>query len=201
MFCSTRSETDYGGDDVVFHAPRPRHYSATSIQPWLQVLDHHEIPRSPSPSPIIQTNNRVSSPLRRHPSVPQEGGVALDALAYDSLPAPSSPTTSTITSTSRIKGAALPLREFPDMSREARPSTLHGSRMDSPARRWVRWMGKMGLKNALLPSIVFVSLATRWLVGLGGYSGLCISCVRLHASFISTVMPNLNTDLIRCCYV
>lgn len=146
-----------------FTPPRPRHYSATSIQPWFQVLDH-EIPRSPSP---IQ--NRVSSPLR-HPSVPP---LPLD----ESFPPPSSPITASF-SASRIKGAAvpatLPLRELPNSSfrdSSSRLSTLHGSRMDSPARRWVRWMGKMGLKNALLPSIVFVALATRWLVGLGGYSG------------------------------
>lgn len=131
-----RSETDYGGDDVVFHAPRPRHYSATAIQPWLQVLDH-DLPRSLSPLP-----NRVASPLVK-PTVDDSR--------------PSSPW--------RAPQAPFGVNDIP------RPSTLHNSRMDGPARRWVRWMAKMGLKDAVVPSIMFVALTARWLVGLGGYSG------------------------------
>lgn len=145
-----RSETDYGGDDVVFHAPRPRHFSANAIQPWLQVLER-DLPRPVSPS-----LHRVSSPLG------QSDG-------------PTSPDSSLSLSSSR----------FPLSHQDStRPSTLRSSRMESPARRWVRWMAKMGLKGWIVPSVVFMSLATRWIVGLGGYSGES-HCLFSHASLNS----------------
>ena len=52
-----------------------------------------------------------------------------------------------------------------------RPSTLHGSRIDSPARRWVRWMAKVGLKDMSFVWVAVAAELVRWLVGLGGYSG------------------------------
>lgn len=126
----------------MFHAPRPRHYSQTQIQPWLQVLDS-AIPRSPSP-----LLSRVSSPLRPYSEAPQ--------------------TQSTISDFRSISPPPSGNREHLEV---VRPNTLHGSRMDSAARRYVRWMAKVGLKNSTIPSIIFFSIAARWLIGFGGHSG------------------------------
>jgi hypothetical protein len=137
-----RSETDYGGEDASFHAPRPLHYSSSLVQPWLQVLETH-VPQpiffgwnQPSTSVRCPTS-RASSPHPDSPHIPASSG-------------------GSFLSTQRHR---------------LRLSTLNAARMDSPSRRWVRWMAQVRMKDSIIPAIVFSSLLVRWLVGLGGYSG------------------------------
>lgn len=54
---------------------------------------------------------------------------------------------------------------------ERRASTLDAARLESPARRWVRWMAKAHLRTWTNVVIVLGAVWVRWAVGLGGYSG------------------------------
>ena len=142
MTSTNRSETDYAGEDTSFHAPRPLHYSSSLVQPWLQVLETHV------PQPTSLGWNQPS------PSMPYPTSRA-------SSPHPDSPH---IPASSR--GFFLPTQRP-----KPRLSTLNAASMDSPSRRWVRWMAQVKMKDSIIPVIVFSSLLVRWLVGLGGYSG------------------------------
>ncbi|KAG8887278.1 Glucosyltransferase-like protein [Tulasnella sp. 332] len=53
----------------------------------------------------------------------------------------------------------------------APPSSLHDARLDSPARRCVRWMVRMRLRNWVTVSSIAAAVWIRWSVGLAGYSG------------------------------
>ena len=58
----------------------------------------------------------------------------------------------------------------------SRTSTLHGPHMNSMARRWIRWLVKSGSNKAWTTISIFIlALLTRWLVGLGCYSGAQLS--------------------------
>ncbi|KAG9037019.1 Glucosyltransferase-like protein [Tulasnella sp. JGI-2019a] len=51
------------------------------------------------------------------------------------------------------------------------PSSLHDATLDSPARRWVRWMVRMRLRNWVMVSSIAAAVWVKWSVGLAGYSG------------------------------
>lgn len=63
--------------------------------------------------------------------------------------------------------------------------------MDSMARRWVRWMGKIGMKDVTLPLSIAIAVFIRWAIGLGGYSGALldhISASALRGVYFATLI-------------
>lgn len=58
----------------------------------------------------------------------------------------------------------------------APPSSLHDARMESPARRWVRWMVRMHLRDWVLPLSLACAIWVKWTVGLGDHSGASFAC-------------------------
>lgn len=53
-----------------------------------------------------------------------------------------------------------------------RGSTRHPTDRSTPARRWVRWVGKIWERHWVVPSCVLVAVGIKWATGLGSYSGM-----------------------------
>lgn len=139
------SETDYEGDIV---APRPRHsYSPT----WLSNFDDPDGSQQPA-IPI-----RVSSPLNPNS---QRHARKLSVPTFPASPKRQS-------SLNLASGSPLKARQDSWLV----PTSLNDVRMESPARRWVRWMAKTGMRDWVLPLSVAATIWAKWTVGLGGYSG------------------------------
>ncbi|KAG9019276.1 Glucosyltransferase-like protein [Tulasnella sp. 427] len=140
------SETDY--EDIV--APRPRHsYSPT----WLNNFDDPDGSQHVQPAVPI----RVSSPL--NPNA-QRHARKLSIPTFPASPKRQS-------SLSLASAGAVRVRQDSWLT----PTSLNDARMESPARRWVRWMAKTGMRDWVLPISIAAAVWVKWTAGLGGYSG------------------------------
>lgn len=141
------SETDY--EDIV--APRPRHsYSPT----WLSNFDDPDASQQ-AQQPAIPI--RVSSPLNPNS---QRHARKLSVPTFPASPKRQS-------SLNLASGSPLRARQDSWLV----PTSLNDARMESPARRWVRWMARMGMRDWVLPTSIAATIWVKWTTGLGGYSG------------------------------
>ncbi|KAG8897754.1 Glucosyltransferase-like protein [Tulasnella sp. 403] len=139
---SVRSRVESETDYEEILAPRPRH-SYAPLQTWLKTYEEGESPLRTS-SPLNPASNRHA---RKH----------------------SFPTLPTSPSEALSPPAVPPQRRF--TTDFGAPSTLRDARMDSPTRRWVRWMVKMHLRDWIVPLSIVSVVWVKWNIGLGGYSG------------------------------
>ncbi|KAG8959267.1 Glucosyltransferase-like protein [Tulasnella sp. 419] len=141
------SETDY--EEIL--APKPRHSYAHLLQPWLY---NYEAPTTPatSTSPGINPVAKPMSPLRSPPNP------YLHSRNF-SLPANLQVSQGKINQ-SRQAGSDADHVKFAKLDRT-----------DSMARRWVKWMAKVGMRDWVVPLTIAGNIWVKWAVGLGPYSG------------------------------
>lgn len=109
---------------------------------------------------LPSSSSALSSPRAQYPTPPQRSS---SNLSRSTLEVPRE----------RDKSAARVERAKRRAEREQR-STLSSERYDSPLRRWMRWMSKMGMSGWSLPVGLAGVMVLKGAVGLGGFSGTSI---------------------------
>jgi hypothetical protein len=165
--CRRRSETDA---DSVFsettsnasafsqpagflHQPRPQRIHSFDL--------HQELS---NPSSSISSLSPASVTLRRSRS-PLAGARSAGGSSF-ALPS----TGSRVQLEPRSESAAVVSTSLHRRKREDR-GTLQSARYDTPLRRYIRTMTRMGLGDIAMAMAVGMLLLLKWIVGFGGYSG------------------------------